>query len=936
MLSTGPDQDVVFGPFRLDLAHRKLFCGSAEMRVGDRAMDVLLALARQKGEVVSKERLFAAAWPDVFVQDANLKVTVAYLRRALRAHAPAADYINNIVGRGYWLDVDAPCEADHAEAVLGRAAPIPDLGEIVGRRSEIAGIEAALADHRLVSIVGAGGIGKTTVAQAAACLVERKGNSAVTFVDFSRITSEDFVASSLASALGISSGRDSLEAIVSILARQKMLLVLDTCEHVLNAVIHICEVILAKTRNVRILATSRQLLRVPGEKVVWLPPLAIPPPDHVANAKDILRFSAPLLLVKRAAESGYRVNDGDARAIVEICHRLDGSPLAIELVSSRIAERGAAAVVDEFDALLLTLKRNRWHGPQRQQTLLMTLQWSYSLLTIEERTVLRAVSVFAGSFNIDAAVRVSACPNLVPVDIIDAIGGLRAKSMLSIQQNSRELHYRLLDSTRAFALDLLDSGEAATVSERHARLQLDALARLAPGPGGPARQERSGTASGLIDEVRKAIDWALFRSGNPLLGIELVAAGLPLWHEFSLSEEVRQNCERALTELERIGSNDLSLKLQLLVGLARVGTYLSADSEQAESLFRKAARLARQIGDPVAECRILGALATYELLPGRGGFVSETLEAMRKVALRTGDPAAIREEQQLRAQWEIRICDFGTALARAEALFAEMHDDSEGRAPRFQIHQKANVEVQLAALNWLKGRPGEAVRIAGMAARDAEHAEHGMTLIHCLAQGIVWTLFQCGDYAGVRPYVDKLRNSIYRHGIAAWVPVVDCYDIVIAAMACERPDPQKLRDVYLNLRNGMVQLRHDARFAMCADAMLANGQPADAARVIQDVFEISAEPWGKSEFLRMRAATERALGRDAVARATLEEALLFTRRIGCLAWELRSAHDLALLLHDRAEHAEARRVLGPVYERFGDGFETSDVAKARKLLARMS
>lgn len=936
MLAAKSARTIAFGLFRLDMAHRSLFYGSSEVRLGDRGMDILLALARSKGKLVNKERLFAAAWPDIFVQEANLKVTVAYLRRALRAYEPGADYIKNVIGRGYWLDVDAASDLGSAGTVAGNLAPIPDLGDIVGRSSEIAELEDGVAAHRLVTVVGAGGIGKTTIVQAAARRLQAEGATKVTFVDFSRISNEDYVASSLAAALGISCGQDSLQAITSILAKEKMLLIFDTCEHVLSAIIHICEVILARTRHVRILATSRQLLRVRGEKVIWLGPLAIPSPDHVSDAREALRFSAPRLLAMRAAENGYRVSDADAQAFTEICRRVDGLPLAIELVSSRLAASGASSVLSEFDAHLLSIRRSKWHGPQRQQTLQTTLQWSYSLLTLEERSVLRALSVFAGSFTIDAAIRIATAPGLAPVDVIEAIGGLRAKSMLSIRQDAPELLYRLLDSTRAFAGELLiDAGEAPEVSERHASLHRELLACLPSGWTASSLQDRLRPTAAMVDELRKAIDWSLFRSGNPALGIELVAAALPLWHEFSLCEEIRLNCERALSEFERIGSSDLALKLQLLVGLARVSTYLSENKEQARLLFREAARLSREIGDPQAEVRVLGALATFELLPGRGARVSNILDEMRAVALNTGNVVAVREEQQLRAQWEIRIGDFGAALARAETLFGEMRGDSEGAAPQFQIHQKMNVEVQLAALNWLKGRPGEAVRIAALAARDAEVADHGLTLIHCLAQGIVWTLFQCGDFVGVKPHVQKLRDTIYRHGVAAWIPVADCYEVTIAAMASDRPDPQKLRDVYRTLYDGMAQFRHDARFAMCAEAMLANGQPADAARVIADVFELGSDPWGKSEFLRMRAATERALARDTAARATLSEALYVAREIGCLAWELRSAHDLAQLLVDRSEPVDARRVLRPVFERFGDGFETRDTAKARGLLARI-
>lgn len=926
-------EDVTFGPFRLDMRHRKLFCGAAEVRMGSRAMDILLALARRKGELVSKQQLFEAAWPDVFVQEANLKVTVAYLRRTLREFAPDAGYINNIVGRGYWLDT-APRDDGRNDRGVGPAAPVPEAAGIIGRDTDIDTISRLLAHNRLVTIVGTGGIGKTTVAQAVAHAFDHE-EGGVAFIDFSRITSDDYVASSIASALGISPGRDSIQAIISILARQKILLVLDTCEHVLSAVAHFCDAVMAKTRGVRILATSRQLLRARGEKVVWLAPLAVPSPEHVGGIGDLLRFSAPRLLADRAGDDGYRIDEKDVRAIARICQRLDGCPLAIELVATRLASRGVIAIEQELDERFLSFRRDSVEGPIRHQSLLVTLQWSYALLGDDERKLLRAVSIFAGTFDAEAAVRVAADEDFSALDVMDAIAGLRGKSMLCLDRPSGEFQYRLLDSTRAFAATLRDShGETAGVAMRHARLQLERLDRAASEQRSLSARAWRAACGGLIDELRKALDWTLFRSADPLLGIRLVAGGLPLWHDRSLGEEARKNCERALAEFDRIGCDDAPLNLALVVGLARVTTYVSADSEKAVPLFHKALRLTREMKDAGAECRVLGALATYELMSGRTGAVFETLEAMRGAARASADPAALWEEEQLRAQWDIRSCDFGSALARVEALIEEMQGDAESGGPRFQIHQRMNVEVQLAALNWLKGRPREAVRIARLAARDAEDAGHDLTLIHCLAQGIIWTLFQCREYEAARPYIEKLRRAIYKGGMAAWIPVADCYDAVIAAMTDESPDPERLRAAYAGVHEGMVQLRHHARYAMFAEAMLANGQPADASRVIRDVFGASSDPWGKPELLRLRAATERAGGRTGEAEATLRAALRAARTAGSPAWELRAAHDLALLLGDR--HPEtARIVLEPVFARFGDGFETGDLAKARALLARL-
>lgn len=238
-----------------------------------------------------------------------------------------------------------------------------------------------------------------------------------------------------------------------------------------------------------------------------------------------------------------------------------------------------------------------------------------------------------------------------------------------------------------------------------------------------------------------------------------------------------------------------------------------------------------------AAARALGAFATYELMRGRVSNVAGALMAMRPAASRANQPAALWEEEQLRAQYEIRTCDFDAAHARVQRLFREIQGEAQRAVPSFQIHQRMNVQVQLAALGWLTGRSRDAIRVAEMAAVDAQQVQHGLTLVHCLAQGVVWTLIQAGEYEAVLPHIETLRSAIYRHGIAAWIPVADTYSAVIAAYLGQKPGPARLRSAFYGVREGVVQIRHDARFTLIADAMIANGQAGDAAEVIQHVFD---------------------------------------------------------------------------------------------------
>ena len=936
-----PSDVLRFGPFQLAIARRKLFFAKDEVHLGGRAMDVLMALALRKGELLSKEDLLSAAWPNIFVHEGNLKVTVAALRRALREYAPTLELINTVVGRGYWLSADNAIKDETDVDMVGvSGVPLPELGTVIGRDKDIAQLRATLATNRLTTVAGAGGIGKTTVAIAAAQLFEDEDGAAVTFVDLSRVASEEFVTVSLAAALGISSeSGDTLQAIIAILARRKSLLVFDTCEHVLPAVSHVCDILLEKTKEVRILATSRAVLGVKLETVMWLAPLDVPPVDHAETIDDVLSYSAPQLLAARALESsGYSPGNQDAKVIAEICRRLDGAPLAIELVSSRLAGRSADLVLKELDDRFRTLRSNRPGAPLRQQTLLITLEWSYALLGRAEAATLRAVSIFAGSFDIDAAARVVEHHGLTPSDAADAIAGLRSKSMLSLDHAGGDLRYRLLDSTRAFASDLLDNlGEVDAVSANHAKLQLKIFMRACIEQATMSARNWRATYGGLVDDLRKALDWSLYRGGDPLLGVQLAAAGLPLWQELSMGDEARRNCEHAIAEFDRIGCIDKGLKLRLVVGLASLNAYLTTDVAKIIALFETARQLARETNNVEAECLALSAVATFSLLPGQDETVSGTLDELRETALQANDRPALWEQEKLRAWLEVYLCRFDAANRRLIGLRADMKDHIRGAAPRFHVDQKSSIDIQYGALQWLMGKPGHAVEAIEEAARDAIDLGHGLSLVHALTRGVIFVFLECHHYDQARRYANLLKSVILQHGMATWLPLSDCYSESIEALSGARRSPERLRAVLHDLQGGTAQLANNTYCSTLARAMLAIGKPADAALAVDYIHQMGAQRWNMPEILRVQVAIDRARGCDdnAKAEATLRESLRLAEDIGCLAWSLRTGNDLATLLREEGRLQDARSVLLPVYQRFTDGFDSGDVRKASLLLKQL-
>ncbi|MBV9701717.1 MAG: winged helix-turn-helix domain-containing protein [Methylobacteriaceae bacterium] len=929
--------DVVsFGPFRLYPEHRKLFCEGAEVRLGGRAMDVLKALAKKNGALVHSEELFAAAWPDVFVHESNLKVTVASLRRTLREYSPAHDYVRNVVGRGYWLSPDVRPLSSSDD--LPRSTPLPDLRTVIGRDEEIAALCATMAHHRLSTIVAAGGMGKTTVAVAAAQIFEDETGHAATFVDLARVVNGEFVASTIAAALGISlEGRDVLPAATSLLARRKALLVLDTCEHVQSEVARVCDILLADTSNLRVLATSRQVLDAQHEHVVWLPPLKIPPRDCDHTVEAVLAYSGPQLLAARALEkAGYRIQDGDAPAIAEICRRLDGAPLAIELASSRLKARSADFVLGELNDRFRRLRRDDPGGPLRQQTLLMTLEWSYALLTRSEAEVLRAVSIFSAAFITDSAIYVGAALDLSPPVVVEAISGLLSKAMLSIDREAGEPRYRLLDSTRAFAGDLLVAhGELDRVSSRHARRQLEILERASLEQAGMAARDWQMLCAGLVDDLRKAIDWALHGREDLLLGTRLVAAGLPLWQTLSLDLESCRNCRAALAELDGIDCKDPSLKLNLAVGLATANALLFDDPEKTISMFQRAIDLAREASDANAEFRALGALALYAVLPGNRSNLPDILEAMRLAAVRTNDPFALWEHQHVYGFWEAGEGYLVKYHARLEKVFAEMDDYSEHSLSKSQLNMKAMIRTGFAASAWYAGKPGRAQKLIDETLEMALNLGHGLTLAYCLSTGLIDTLLHMGDYKKAAYGLGLLERTIDQNGLGAWVGRAVCFRAVLNACSSDAHDPAELRLAFDSLYRKAARVAHQGYLSILAETMLENGHVDDAVEALDFIFARGPHREMRPEFLRIKAGTERAKGQIGEAEARLRAALRDADEIEVPCFKFRAAYDLASLLHERGASGEARALLAPLYGQFTDGFDTRDLRRARDLLERL-
>ncbi|MDE2338822.1 MAG: winged helix-turn-helix domain-containing protein [Gammaproteobacteria bacterium] len=619
-----------FGRFRLLIRQRELRSGDKPIALGSRAFDVLLVLLEAHGDLVTKEELLARAWPGIVVEESNIQVQISALRKAL---GKDRNLIVTVPLRGYRFtgEVRELSETDSARSAAEVPSPPTNLpaamSDFIGREAELATVHELLQHNRLVTLVGTGGIGKTRLALEAAREALEEFPDGVWLAELAPLTDPELVASGMHAALGLQSGtgRWTGERLAAALRERKLLLVLDNCEHLISAAAREAETLLAAAPQLRILATSQEPLGIEGECTLRLRPLEFPA-EHIAGLASTQRHGAVRLFVARAqaADPQFELNERNAATVAMICRRLDGIPLAIELAAARSAALGIDGLAQRLDLRFHVLTGGRRTALPRHQTLRATLDWSHRLLAEPDRTVLRRLAVFAGSFTLEAAGQVVADAALPEWEVVSRIAELVDKSLVVADSSGAQRRYRLLETTHAYAMEkLADSGEFGPLARLHARYFRDLLqnAHLV--------WERTPSVEWLekvgpeIDNVRVALDWAFGADGDAQIGVELAACSYLLWYLLSLMPEGRSRLERATAALS--GETPRSLEARLWFGYGFLST--GEPRGRAVPALRRAVALLRESGEPLDLAR---ALAFYGLNLARTGAPEEGLEALQE------------------------------------------------------------------------------------------------------------------------------------------------------------------------------------------------------------------------------------------------------------------------------------------------------------------
>lgn len=638
-------------------------------------------------------RLCAAANGGQVLLSSSTAVLVEVDAEDLGQHAlkdfPAPRRLFHLLVDGHGSDRFAPVRTLRA----GQTNLPAMLSSFVGRERELGEVCALVGEARLVTLVGAGGVGKTRLAlEAAARLLDGSGDG-VWLVELAALRDPESVAREVARVLGVTEqpGRALLDSLVDAIARRDLMLVLDNCEHLIGAVAELAAGVVGRCPRVVVLASSREPLGVVGERVYRVPSLSLPPPGDL-KLED---YEAVRLFAERAREHrpGFAVDDSNAAAVAAVVRRLDGIPLAIELATARLRSLGIAELQARLEQSFRLLTGGSRTALARQQTLAALIDWSYDLLSDRERAVLERLSVFAGGFDLQAAEAVCAGDEIDDLDVIDLLTTLVDKSLVQVDDIGHSLRYRLLETVREYAASkLAQEGERAleTVRRAHRDFYLELSETANPqleGRDQVAWLERLETEH---DNLRAALSYSLV-DPDAQPGLRLASALLVFWRSHGHGLE---GAAAITAQIDRPQASDPTpARAQALASAASIFAETGGDLRLAEAYGEEAVAIVRAYDDDRAAAEALNQLGGVRMRQGRADEATELTREAVAIARRTGDPILLANTLQ----------NHSWALAQAGADFRAPHQEL------VRLHREAGNRAGLAS----------ALLMSGLAALDA-------------------------------------------------------------------------------------------------------------------------------------------------------------------------------------------------------------------------
>jgi predicted ATPase len=709
MASPGPPEHYRFGPFELQPDKRRLLKDGATISLRPRAFDLLAVLVDRAGHLVTKDELLDCVWPKMVVEEAALHVQVSALRRVL-----GADAITTISGRGYQFTLLVTKGDGEANRASRSKHNLPyQLTSFVGREQEIAQLEELVTAHRLVTLTGAGGAGKTRLALEVATQVVESYPDGVWLVELASLSDPGLVLPTMARALGLTEqpGKQLIDTITDHLAAKRLLLVLDNAEHLLDACVQLIDRILRCSSSVVMLVTSRQRLGLAGERTYRVPSLTVPGTNETLTPQTVSRYEGVRLFEERAklVRPDFDLTEENASSVASICARLDGMPLAIELAAARVRSMSVDELSEHLDQRFALLTDGSRAALPRHRTLRSMLDWSYDLLTEREQAMLRRVAVFAGGWTLASAEQVSTGDGIDASDVFDHLTSLVDKSLVVTDEQEGATRYRMLETVRQYALDRLrDSGEEAQWRGSHLTCFIALAKEFSAGVEGPKQQAWIARIASEHDDLRAALAWSA--ESRPVEGLRLANALMNFWRVRGHLAEGREWLARLLAAFPIDGPTR-----ERAVGLRAAGVLatLQGDFAAGKRLLQECLALYREIDDSNGVGRALYSLAHLAIEQGHYPEVEVPARESVDRARATGDRRLL--------------------CANLSTLAVALHAQGQWAAAREWYEQALEVAREL-------GTPweiGHALSEIGRAECDEgrhdlalKHFAEGMTILH--------------------------------------------------------------------------------------------------------------------------------------------------------------------------------------------------------------
>lgn len=922
---------LAFGPFLLIGAPLGLHAGARVVALDSPAVALLAAIAAAPSGLTVAQ-LVASGLADAGGDVERLCDRVGDINTALSAHSDA------------WYVAWYPDDAEPRFALVDAsrtgspqmALPARRLN-ILGREEAIHSVVAQLKLQRFVTILAAGGMGKTTVAVAAAHAAVVDYPDGVYVVDLAPVVDPGLLAQRVASAVGCLTGYTAAHTVLQQWANERRaLVVLDSCEHLIDAAAELAEALGGAGSRVAVLATSREPLRARGEWLYRLAPLGLPQPGEVASVNEAMAFPALRLFAERAraAAPDFALTDADVPQLVSLCTRLDGIALAIEIVAARVDARGIGGLSRELEGLLLHLPVRRRQAPARHSTLAALLDWSYRLLSPVEQTVLRRLSVFRSGFSMAMAEQVVADADVDAEEVQDTLLDLVAKSLVAPGRGAVPDLRRLLDTTRAYAGQKLDEArERAAVSLRHARWLAGVLAEADSDWNRMTRQQWMVRYSPLIDDIRAALDWAFTQDGDVALGVELTIAGFAIGRQMLLVDEFSDRVKLAIAAIadgrdgsaaapDPAGIEARRKRLTFLIACLGTGSGVPLAPMPAPMPAPESAANPVTDADQLAQ-RFSGLNAMWAMAVFRGDFKDGATWAdeMEQLADATADPVARLVAGRIQAQTLHFAGWHSLAAEKARGVLDEAWRTIPLSYNPSPVELRVSMRVMLARTLWMQGRPDSA---AAMGEEAIAQALTDSPLAQCqvIAMGSLVIAMWSGLAEPARLLAGQLADLEKLLGFSHWLR----WSRGLCAMVA-------LHD------GGKIPATADASWfeepePVLADHLATLDERWLTPRCIQRV-ESGMVGWCAAEALRLqgeRALRARSADGGVQAEALFRRSLAVAREQEAASWELRSATSLARHWRAQERRREARAVLEPVFARFKEGFGTADWRAAHALV----